>query len=79
MAKAWVRDTEINLLLLCLSLELPVSTHPSRRKRSPPFGNCKFFGVLHKIEKRGSVVNSTLDSNLVDFSISEMSTKSVVS
>lgn len=66
LAKAWVRHAEINLLLLCLSLELPVSTHPSRRRRSPPFGSCKFFGVLHKIEKRGSVANSTLDSNLVD-------------
>lgn len=63
------RDAEINLVLLCLSIELPVSIHLSRRRRNPPFGSCKFFGGWCKIKKRGSVAVSTSDSNLVNSDI----------
>lgn len=52
------RDAEINSVLLCLSIELPVSTHPSRRRRNPPFGSCKFFGGSCKIKKRGNIAIS---------------------
>lgn len=63
------RDAEINLVLLCLSIELPVSTHLCRRRRNPPFGSCKFFGGLCKIRKTGSVAISTSDNNLIDSDI----------
>jgi len=79
LAETWVRDAEINLLLLCLSLELPVSTHPSRRRRNPPFGSCKFFGDLCEIKKRGSVAMFAVNSNLIDSDINERSSESVVS
>ena len=78
LAETWVgRDAEIYLLLLCLSLELPVSTRPSRRRRNPPSGSCKFFGGLCKIKRRGSVAISALDSNLIDSDINERSIRSV--
>lgn len=64
LAETWVREAEINLLLLSLSLELPVSTHLFRRRRNPPFGSCKFFDSLCTIKKQRSVAISTSDSNL---------------
>ncbi|KAI1233961.1 hypothetical protein IHE44_0004417 [Lamprotornis superbus] len=41
-----IRDAEINLVLLCLSIELPVSTHLSRRRRNPLFGSWLLLSVV---------------------------------
>lgn len=70
----------MNFLLLCLSLELPVSIHPSRRRRNPPFGSCKFFGGVCGVKKRGVLpFLHTSESKLIDSDINEPSTKIVVS
>lgn len=81
LAEIWVKDAEIKLILLYLSLELPVSTHPSRRRRNPPFGSCKFFGDLCEMKKRGNVAISTSYSSFVDSSphINEKSVETLVS
>lgn len=81
LAEIWAKRAEINLILLYLSLELPVSTHPSRRRRSLPSGSCKFFGGLCKIKKRASVVISTSCSILIDSSsdVNERSAKVILS
>lgn len=59
LAEILIKDSEIKMTLLYLFLELPVSTRPSRRRRSPPFGSCKFFGELCEMKKRGNVAIST--------------------
>lgn len=81
LAEIWAKDAEINLILLYLSLELPVSTHPSRKRRSLPSGSCKFFGGLCKIKKRASIVISASYSILTDFfsDVNEKSTRIVLS